>query len=160
MLASCYMIVGFGIGGSFTVDGNVFLEYCPQEKQYLLTGLSVLSAVGASIPPALALLYEILNIPYQWRFIQGTLGVIAFLLTIPRYWIEETPTFLISQRRHSDAHDLIKRMDPLSLNDSDLKDRIISASPSKIQPKRNARQQLTALLKKPLKKYTILYVFI
>ena len=138
----------------------MFLEYCPQEKQYLLTGLSVLSAVGASIPPALALLYEILNIPYQWRFIQGTLGVIAFLLTIPRYWIEETPTFLISQRRHSDAHDLIKRMDPLSLNDSDLKDRIISASPSKIQPKRNARQQLTALLKKPLKKYTILYVFI
>ena len=160
MLASCYGIVGFGIGGSFTVDGNVFLEYCPPEKQYLLTGISVLSSLGAALPSAIALMYQALNVPYFCRFIQGTLGIIAFLLAIPRFWIEETPSYLISKLKSTNAYELIMRMDPESVNDTTLKERIISASPKVIATEKTIRQQLIVLFREPIRKYTILYLCI
>jgi putative MFS transporter len=148
MLAGSYLITGFGIGGSFTVDGNVFLEYCPLEKQYLLTGISVLSAVGASIPAALALAFNSVSDFYRWRFIQGALGVIALLLSLPRFCIKETPTFLISD------------INPPSTPKDNLRERILSASPKHNAKEKSSKQQLLALTRKPVVKYTVLYIFI
>lgn len=159
MLAPCYVITGFGIGGSFTVDGNVFLEYCPHEKQYLLTGISILSAFGASVPPGIAWLYSSLDLPYQWRFVQGTLGLIALLLIVPRFWIEETPTFLISKRKATAVYNLIKDINP-DEDEELLRSRILEASPTISAEENGLGKQLKILLRKPLKKYTILYFFI
>jgi MFS family permease len=38
--------IGFGAGGNLPVDGTMFLEFLPGNKQYLLTFLSVWWAVG------------------------------------------------------------------------------------------------------------------
>lgn len=160
MLAGSYLITGFGIGGSFTVDGNVFLEYCPLEKQYLLTGISVLSAVGASIPAALALAFNSVSDFYRWRFIQGALGVIALLLSLPRFCIKETPTFLISRHKLTLALELISDINPPLSSNENLRERIQSASPKHNAKEKSSKQQLLALTRKPVVKYTVLYIFI
>ena len=46
MLSGAFFIIGFGIAGSLSVDGAVFLEYTPPNKAYLLTGMSVICAFG------------------------------------------------------------------------------------------------------------------
>ena len=65
MLCICYFIAGFGIGGSYTIDGNVFLEYCSPEKRYLLCGVSGLLVFICTFPSGFALLYLMINAPYQ-----------------------------------------------------------------------------------------------
>lgn len=160
MLAPCYIITGFGIGGSFTVDGNVFLEYCPLDKQYLLTSISVLSSIGASLPPALALFFETVNAPYQWRFVQGTLGLIALAVALPRYWIKETPSFLISKHKTTQVVELLQEMSPDSVDRASLYEQVVNASPSKKLSEKPIKVQLLALFRSPLKKFTLLYIFI
>jgi len=160
MLAPCYIIAGFGIGGSFTVDGNVFLEYCPLDKQYLLTSISILSAVGASLPPALALFFEVVNAPYQWRFVQGTLGLIALALAIPRFWIKETPSFLISKHKTTQIVDLLQDINPKTVDRASLYEKVVNASPKVKLSEKTIKTQLLALFRKPLRKYTLLYIFI
>lgn len=160
MLAPCYIIAGFGIGGSFTVDGNVFLEYCPLDKQYMLTSISILSSIGASLPPALALFYEGINAPYQWRFVQGTLGLIALALAIPRFWIKETPSFLVSKHKTTQIVDLLEDINPGPVDRSSLYEQVVNASPKVKLSEKTIKAQLSALFRKPLRKYTLLYIFI
>jgi putative MFS transporter len=160
MLIPCYMIVGFGIGGSFTVDGNVFLEYCPIEKQYLLTSISVLSSFGSSLPPAFILFYDSVHAPYQWRLLQGTMALIALAVAIPRFWIKETPSFLISKHRTDEVVDILLRINPVKEEYKILLGKVIEASPEQKSQEQPIKSQLIALFKKPLKKYTFLYLLI
>ena len=52
-LTVSYLITGFGIGGSFAVDGSVFLEYLHSDHYYLIIGLAFLSPIFSAVPPAL-----------------------------------------------------------------------------------------------------------
>jgi MFS family permease len=159
MLAPCYIIVGFGLGGSYTVDGNVFLEYCPHNKQYLLTSLSALSSLGSCFPPALILIYKSLGTPYLWQLVQGTLGLIALLISIPRFWIKETPAFLLSKHKTTEVFELIHQMSPQQDKESLLQS-ILEASPLEKTEERPALVQLKCLFRKPFRKLTILYLAI
>jgi MFS family permease len=54
----CAMVtmIGFGVGGNLPVDGAMFLEVLPQQKQWLLTLLSVWWAVGQVIASSVHLI--------------------------------------------------------------------------------------------------------
>lgn len=47
-------LVGFGTGGNLPVDGTMFLEFIPGNKQYLLTFLSIWWAIGQVIASLVA----------------------------------------------------------------------------------------------------------
>lgn len=47
-------LVGFGAGGNLPVDGTMFLEFIPGNKQYLLTFLSIWWAIGQVIASLIA----------------------------------------------------------------------------------------------------------
>ena len=160
MLALSYILVGFGIGGSFTVDGNVFLEYCPVEKQYMLTSISVLSSVGSSLPAAFALFYEGVHAPYQWRLIQASLAAITLAIAVPRFWIKETPGFLISKHRTDEVVILLQRINGKSEDFQSVYDKVLEASPVDKAEERKANSQIAALFRKPLRKFTLLYLII
>jgi MFS family permease len=52
----CVMIalVGVGAGGNLPVDGTMFLEFIPGNKQYLLTFLSIWWALGQVVASLVA----------------------------------------------------------------------------------------------------------
>jgi putative MFS transporter len=156
MLASCYIIVGFGLGGSYAVDGNVFLEYCPPNKQYILTSLSSLSSLGSCLPPALSLIYLSLNTPYEWQLLQGSIGLIALIISIPRFWIQETPAFLLSKHRTTLVLNLVETMRKVEDRDS-LVEKVLLATPKEITEERSIKEQIRCLFKKPLRNLTIFY---
>lgn len=47
-------LVGFGAGGNLPVDGTMFLEFIPGNKQYLLTFLSIWWAIGQVVASLVA----------------------------------------------------------------------------------------------------------
>ena len=47
-------LVGFGAGGNLPVDGTMFLEFIPGNKQYLLTFLSIWWAIGQVVASLIA----------------------------------------------------------------------------------------------------------
>lgn len=77
LTSQCVMIalVGFGAGGNLPVDGTMFLEFIPGNKQYLLTFLSIWWAVGQVVASLIAVSLSVhgtprsLLISLQWVFI-------------------------------------------------------------------------------------------
>jgi MFS family permease len=47
-------LIGVGAGGNLPVDGTMFLEFIPGNKQYLLTFLSVWWALGQVVASLIA----------------------------------------------------------------------------------------------------------
>jgi len=56
LIPKCVMIalVGVGAGGNLPVDGTMFLEFIPGNKQYLLTFLSIWWALGQVVASLVA----------------------------------------------------------------------------------------------------------
>jgi MFS family permease len=56
LISKCVMIalVGVGAGGNLPVDGTMFLEFIPGNKQYLLTFLSIWWALGQVVASLVA----------------------------------------------------------------------------------------------------------
>ena len=110
MLAFALFFVGFGLTGSLSVDGAVFLENIPPNRAYLLTGISVLCSFGSMYTTGFAWIFSILKIKMMWRFLLGYNAFLNALVAIPRFWIEETPSFLISKQRYEEANSILSNL--------------------------------------------------
>ena len=154
MLSASYIITGFGIGGSFTVDGTVFREHSPAEKSYLLVALSIFTPIGSALPPGLAWIYSYSDVQV-WRYVQGSLGLIALVLAIPRLWIKETPLYLISkiEREKEKEKENENQAQVIGINSD-------QESPDANFKERSSKELIFTLFRKPLRKYTVLYILI
>ena len=85
MLAALFIFVGFGLSASLSVDGAVFLEYSPINKAHLLTGMSVVCALGGMYATGFSWLFTALNLPMMWRYLLGVNAILNFLVVIPRF---------------------------------------------------------------------------
>lgn len=113
-----YACIGLGVGGNLPVDGALFLEFLPFESGNLLTLLSVWWPVGQLISSLLAWAF----IPsyscsstaltctkaenWGWRYLVLTLGAITFVMFLCRFFLfhlYESPKFLLSRGRQSEA---------------------------------------------------------
>ena len=147
ILSLSFIITGFGVGGSFTIDGTVFLEYSSQEKSHYLVALGIFTPIGSALPPALTWLYLSIFSSSNWRLVQGSLGVISLLLAIPRLFIKETPMY--TQYKSS------ARIITIEDNCNQEKNRVLD-----LYPQISIKQQFFILFKAPLLKYTLLYCII
>lgn len=107
--AVCFfnMALGFGIGGSLPVDGAVFLEFLPDDASSLLTVLSVWWPVGQLVASVLAW-FIIAHLPDDegWRvfvFVMGVITLVMFALRCFAFRLFESPKFLLSRGRQSEA---------------------------------------------------------
>lgn len=154
MLSACFVLVGFGLAGSLSVDGAVFLEYTPIHKAHLLTGMSVVCASGGMYATGFAWMFKALDVRATWRYLMGVNAIFNFLVVIPRYWIKETPMFLISKGRYQEAEVVLKTLS----KHENINSYLIYNSP-KVE-NLTIKRQIAVLFEKPLKKLTILYLFV
>lgn len=123
-------LVGFGAGGNLPVDGTMFLEFIPGNKQYLLTFLSIWWAIGQVVASLIAWVF-IANYGCEspppgefcsrdenwgWRYTYFTLGALICGLWVLRFFVcpvYESPKFLASIGRDEAAveviHNIAKR---------------------------------------------------
>ena len=102
-----YAVLGFGVGGNLPVDGALFLEFLPDASSSLLTLLSIWWPIG-QLCSSLFAWYFIANWPaYKgWRYFVCAIGLITFAMFLVRFAIFqmlESPKFLLSQGRQSEA---------------------------------------------------------
>lgn len=120
--------LGVGLGGNLPVDGMLFLEFIPGNKQYLLTLLSVFWSLGQVLASLIAWAFianytcEGSNVAGStnqadfggclaadnkgWRYTFYTLGALTFVMFICRFVIfqlPESPKFLVAQGRDAEA---------------------------------------------------------
>lgn len=123
-------MIGFSAGGNLPVDGALFLEFLPGNKQHLLTFLSAWWAVGQSVASLIAWVFlarwscdpNLVGTPGYvcndsnnsgWRYTYYTLGAMILLLSALRYFVlplDESPKFLCSIGRDKDAVAVIHRI--------------------------------------------------
>lgn len=124
--------LGFGLGGSLPVDGMLFLEFLPGNRQYLLTLLSVFWSLG-QLMSSLIGWGLIVNYNCQtdgtgapcsaknsqgwiannagWRYLNFTIGAFTlacFFLRFVVFKIPESPKFLLSKGRDEEAIEAMK----------------------------------------------------
>ena len=156
MLICCLLFVGFGLAGSLSVDGAVFLEYSPPSKAHLLTGMSVVCASGGMYATGFSWLFTGIGVPSMWRWLLAVNAILNILVVIPRFWIKETPMFLISKGRIQEAMQVIR-----SMHDHDeelLRNSIVSQNTELLNL--SLKQQVKILFKKPLRKLMIIYLMV
>ena len=112
--------VGFGAGGNIVVDTNLFLEFLPGNKQYMVAILSTWWSIGLVIPTFAAWgLVSNYSCPADtpagqcfkennmgWRYFLYTMGGFLFILFIIRFFffkMLESPKYLVSMGRHEEA---------------------------------------------------------
>ncbi|KAI1494979.1 sugar transporter [Biscogniauxia mediterranea] len=107
--AVCFLFacMGTGVGGNLPVDGALFLEFLPDASSSLLTLLSVWWPVGQLVSSLFAWFF-ITNWPVEegWRRFIMTIGIVTFIMFLIRFCIFhlfESPKYLLSQGRQSEA---------------------------------------------------------
>lgn len=153
-LGALLAVLGLGLGGNLPVDGMLFLEFIPANKQYLLTMLSVFWSLGQLFASLIAWAFianytcvgtNQLSAQIQnggdypagclradnpgWRYTFYTLGAVTFVMFIIRFAVfqlPESPKFLVAQGRDAEAVRTLKEI--AQRNGKTLGDDVISVS--------------------------------
>ncbi|KAJ3075491.1 hypothetical protein HDU98_007989 [Podochytrium sp. JEL0797] len=118
-------LMGVGVGGNLPVDGSLFLEFIPRERQSLLMLLSLFWPVGAVI----GAVFSWWLIPSYsctvidgicdsasnrgWRYTLATMGIITFAMLLFRLIfikMRESPKWLITAGRKEEAVQVLKEL--------------------------------------------------
>jgi MFS family permease len=113
-----FSALGTGVGGNLPVDGALFLEFLPNASGALLTVLSVWWPVGQLVASLIG--WGFLGSHYPddkgWRYFVYTMGAMTFVMFLSRFFLfhlYESPKFLLSQNRQTEAvgvvHGLAKK---------------------------------------------------
>ncbi|KAL1857587.1 hypothetical protein Daus18300_010227 [Diaporthe australafricana] len=115
---SLWAVIGTAAGGNVPVDSIIFLEFIPQERQWMLTSLSAWWNLGQVIVSLLAWVFlanyacDSSEAPCParsnmgWRYVMITLGALAIafaLIRIFAFKMPESPRYLLSRGRDAEA---------------------------------------------------------
>jgi MFS transporter, putative metabolite:H+ symporter len=96
---SCILLVllGISIGGELSLGGTVFCEFCPPSKLYFLTSMALFWGIGGTVVALVAFITVLTNKTAiaDWRFIVGTGAAIEFACAFFRFFLIETPAYLL-----------------------------------------------------------------
>lgn len=145
LLALCISlsIMGVGIGGNLPIDGALFLEFVPREKQSLLTLMSVFwpfgqiltSIVGWCLIPS----HSCSNQEFcdyesnlGWRYVLFTLSSLTLIMVIMRMTVLsflESPKNLIARKKYREAVNVLQQLAKfngreLDINEDEFKNEI------------------------------------
>ncbi len=100
-LSAMRFIVGFGVGGLYTIDLALVQEFVPSRYRGVISGLlTAFIPIGVMIASAIA---GNLTPLIGWRGLFLIALLPAFLTLLIRAWIPESPRWLISKGRYADA---------------------------------------------------------
>ena len=100
-LSAMRFIVGFGVGGLYTIDLALVQEFVPARYRGIISGLlTAFIPIGVMIASAIA---GNLTPLIGWRGLFLIALLPALLTLLVRVWIPESPRWLISKGRYADA---------------------------------------------------------
>src|SRR5215467_1826772 len=100
-LALFRFLVGFGNAGLIAVDIPLVQEFVPAYKRGWVSGLTTVLLPAGNILGALSGAFLAPHIGWRGLFLVGL--VPALLVLMIRYWVPESPRFLIRMGRHEEA---------------------------------------------------------
>ncbi|KAI1211782.1 MFS general substrate transporter [Annulohypoxylon truncatum] len=155
-----FACMGTGVGGNLPVDGALFLEFLPDSSSALLTLLSVWWPVGQLVSSIFAW-YFITKWPVEqgWRYFIMTIGLITFVMFLIRFAIFrlfESPKYLLSQGRQSEAvaviHGIAYQNGKMTWLTEEILDAVADVDGTERTP---ARTSTTSIIKKNLSSFSL-----
>ncbi len=112
-------IVGFGLGGELAIAVTMLAEFCSQKFRGTAVALVNVGAggVGNFLAPAFGLaVFWLFPGTQGWRWLFGCLVIPAILAAFYRRYIPETPRFLLSRGKVSEANLVLSKLAAGSLS--------------------------------------------
>lgn len=103
------MLIGFGLGGDYSVGHTLLAEFAPRRYRGILLGaFSLVWTVGYVLASAVG--HWLITVDGDaWRWLLGSAAFPAFLITLLRWGTPESPRWLMRQGRVAEAHEVVKR---------------------------------------------------
>lgn len=102
------LLTGFGVGGALPVDYGMFSEYLPPKNRgRRLVFLEAFWALGSILAAGIAWLI----VPrFGWRWMFAFSALPGFILLVARRGVPESPRFLFSRGRRTEARAVLERV--------------------------------------------------
>lgn len=106
-------ITGLGLGGEFSAIHSAIDEFVPSKYRGRVDGLLTASWNLGSIMASLTGIYLLSHLPEEkaWRFAFLFGGVLALLIVVVRFFIPESPRWLISKGYIDKAHQIVESLE-------------------------------------------------
>lgn len=103
------MLIGFGLGGDYSVGHTLLAEFAPRRYRGILLGaFSMVWTVGYVLASVVG--HWLITVDGDaWRWLLGSAAFPAFFITLLRWGTPESPRWLMRQGRVSEAHEVVKR---------------------------------------------------
>ncbi len=104
-------LIGVGVGLEYPVAGSLLTEFLPQKHRgKRLAGLTILWFAGAALAYIVGNLILSIGGDAAWRLVLASPAVLGVLLFVIRIGTPESPRWLISKGRFSEAEQIIKKV--------------------------------------------------
>ena len=127
MLCLARAVVGFGVGGEISTAVTMLAEFCSPRFRGTAAGMVNVAAGGFGnfLAPAFGLLiFSLFPGDNAWRWLFAALAVPALLAAFYRKLVPETPRFLVSQGRVSEANHVLSVLASGSLAGRNVRDQV------------------------------------
>lgn len=103
------VLIGFGLGGDYSVGHTLLAEFSPKRYRGMLLGaFSVVWTVGYVLASVAGHAWINSN-PDAWRWLLASASLPALLITLMRIGTPESPRWLMRQGRLTEAHAVVRR---------------------------------------------------
>jgi MFS family permease len=116
-------IVGFGLGGEISIAVTMLAEFCSSKFRGTAVGCVNIGAggLGNFLAPAFGLMiFTIFPGPDAWRWLFGALAIPSLLIVFYRRLIPETPRYLVSKNRITEANKVLSILASGKLSNKDV----------------------------------------
>ncbi|KAJ3111916.1 hypothetical protein HK100_002507 [Physocladia obscura] len=161
-------LMGLGVGGNLPIDGSLFLEFIPKERQNLLMLMSLFWPIGAVIgalfgwwliptyscdPTSSGYCDPVTN--RGWRYTLAAMGLLTFAMLLSRFLfkLQESPKWLIAVGRKEEAIEVLKYL--AKLNGKEINITVNDFPDIKLETKAEAFNRFTKSLKELFTKSTV-----
>ncbi|WP_293478287.1 MFS transporter [Pluralibacter sp.] len=103
------VLIGFGLGGDYSVGHTLLAEFSPKRYRGMLLGaFSVVWTIGYVLASVAGHVW-IDSFPDAWRWLLASASAPALLITLLRVGTPESPRWLMRQGRIGEAHAVVRR---------------------------------------------------
>lgn len=103
------VIIGFGLGGDYSVGHTLLAEFSPRRHRGMLLGsFSVVWTMGYVLASVAGHAW-INSSPEAWRWLLASAALPASLIALMRMGTPESPRWLMRQGRIKEAHEVVRR---------------------------------------------------
>ncbi|WCN37635.1 MFS transporter [Aneurinibacillus uraniidurans] len=109
VLFALRLLIGFALGGDFTVGSTLLAEFAPRKyRGFLLAFLNVIWTVGYVASNFIGYYLEQTG-PESWRWMLVSTAIPAFIVLLLRIGTPESPGWLVSVGRIDEARQIVKK---------------------------------------------------